>query len=179
MSLFLHWNLLTYSAIVAVIMAIGFYRQWVTRERQALQLEAELARAQLDALKTQLNPHFLFNSLNGIAELILEMPQVAEQMLLRLSDLLRSTLSATNTHELRLDQEIAFIRNYLEIERMRFQDRLSIDWEIDPALMSVMVPSLILQPLVENSLRHGIAPRAGPGSTARAGPASSARPPGR
>ncbi len=159
--LFFHWNLVVYAALVAIGSAADYYQEARERERRAAQLEARLAQAQLQALKVQLHPHFLFNALNGIAELIHEDPAAAERMVLGLGGLLRSLLERAASQEITLAQELEFVRAYLAIEQMRFQDRLSVVWEIDPAALPALVPSLVLQPLVENALRHGVAPRAG------------------
>ena len=119
--------------------------------------------AQLHALKMQLHPHFLFNTLNSISELMHEDQEAAERMLKRLEDFLRLTFQNSDIQEISLEKELEFLRNYLEIQQVRFQNRLKVDLKIDPAAMKDSVPNLILQPIVENAIRHGIAPRLGPG----------------
>jgi sensor histidine kinase YesM len=114
-----------------------------------------LQQAQLQALRSQVNPHFLFNTLHSIAELIHENPRLAEQMLLKLGELLRKSLH-TPALEVRLREELDFIRDYLAIEQMRLGDRLALVWNIDPAAEDASVPSLILQPIIENAIQHGI-----------------------
>jgi two-component system LytT family sensor kinase len=155
-----HFDMLTYWAIVGLSHAFDYYRKYREREIRASQLEARLARAQLDALKMQLHPHFLFNTLNTISVLMQEDVTVANRLLLRLSDLLRMALNTTDVHEVPLRQELEFLRNYLEIEQTRFQDRLTVRLDIDAEASEAQVPNLILQPLVENAIRYAVAPRA-------------------
>jgi two-component system LytT family sensor kinase len=161
-----HAGVLIYAAIIGIKNALDTYRKYQEREVIAAQLETRLTYAQLDALKKQLQPHFLFNTLNTISILIDEDTAAARNMLVRLSDLLRSTLDSAKTHEVSLKQELEFIESYLEIERMRFPDRLSVEMHIDPKTLNAQVPDLILQPLVENAIRHGIAPRSAAGTIA-------------
>lgn len=162
-----HINLLLYFTVLGLQQAFDYYRRYREREQRAAQLELEaaqletqLARAQLDALKMQLQPHFLFNTLNTISVLMEEDTAAANRMLMRLSELLRVTLKSTNTNEISLRQELDFLRSYLEIEQTRFQDRLKIKIEAPPETLDARVPNLILQPLVENAIRHAVAPRA-------------------
>lgn len=158
-----HAEILTYWAVIGLSHALDYYLKYREREVRASQLEAQLARAQLDALKTQLHPHFLFNTLNTISVLMQEDVRLANHLLLRLSDLLRLALKNTEAHEVPLREELDFLSTYLEIEQTRFQDRLTVRIEIEPGALEARVPNLILQPLVENAIRHGIAPRARPG----------------
>lgn len=156
-----HSEVLTYWAVIGLSHAVNYYRKYREREIRASQLEAQLARAQLDALRMQLQPHFLFNTLNTISVLMKEDVQLADQLLLRLSDLLRLSLKSTENHEVTLRDELEFLRNYLEIEQTRFQDRLTVRYEIDEQAFDAQVPNLILQPLVENAIRHAVAPKPG------------------
>jgi signal transduction histidine kinase len=137
-----------------------FYHEAVERARAVEKMRAELAQAELRALRAQIHPHFLFNTLNTIASLIAENPAAAEEMTTRLADVFRYTLRASE-HELsRLGDELDFLRSYLEIERIRFGGRLAIEESIEPGLESALVPSLLLQPIVENAVRYGIAAHA-------------------
>lgn len=156
----LHFNFLLYAVIVGLSHALNHYRQKRERELAAAQFEAELAQARLDALRLQLQPHFLFNTLNSISVLMLRDVKRARQTLSRLSELLRALLKHSETHEVTLREELEFLENYLKIERTRFPDRLEIKIEVDPVTLDARVPSLILQPVVENAIKHGIAPRA-------------------
>ena len=155
-----HFGLLVYWSIVGVREAVARYQD---QKLAASRLETQLARAKLQALEMQLHPHFLFNTLNAIAALVRRDSAAAERMISRLGELLRATLALEGADEVRLDDELAFLERYLEIERVRFGDRLTVAVTVDPAVREARVPSLILQPLVENSIRHGIAKRRGPG----------------
>jgi two-component sensor histidine kinase len=148
-----------YWAIVCVTWVVSSYQQLRERERRTLELEARLMQSNLQALKTQLQPHFLFNTLNAIASLVRQNPDAAEDMIGSLSDFLRMVLDTAQQHEVPLRREIEFLGLYLEIQQARFGERLRIQKEIEPAALNVSVPALILQPLVENSVRHGIEPR--------------------
>jgi two-component system LytT family sensor kinase len=146
-----------YGAVIGIFYAIDYYRKYREREFIASRLEAQLAQAQLDSLRMQLHPHFLFNTLNGIVGLVRDNKNTAAvNMLVGLSDLLRHTLEHSSRHEVELREEINFIKLYLSIQEMRFSDRLRIDLDIDPNTTKALVPNLILQPLTENALRHGI-----------------------
>jgi len=162
----IHNNLFFYWGILAVSQIINYYRQARERELRESQLEAKLAQTQLQLLKMQLHPHFLFNTLNAISALIHQDVELADRMIARLGDLLRITLENANTQEVPLKQELDWIQPYLEIEKARLGPRLTVQFEIDPAVMDAKVPNLILQPLVENAIRHGVAPRPEPGRIA-------------
>ena len=142
-------GLLTYWVSIGLSHFVDYYQRY--REREAL-----LAQAQLQALKMQLQPHFLFNSLNSISSLIPEEPAVAVRMVARLGDFLRLTLHNSGRDEITLHEEIEFLRAYLEIQMIRFADRLTVEIEVPADVSEARVPNLILQPLVENAIRHGI-----------------------
>lgn len=161
-----HFNLLLYSVIVGLYQTFDYYRRFRERQQRAAQLEVEaaqletqLTRAQLDALKMQLHPHFLFNTLNTISVLMEEDVNAANEMLLRLSDLLRAALKNNEAHEVTLAEELQFLEKYLQIEQARFQDRLKVRIDPAPETLAAFLPNLILQPLVENAIRHAVAPR--------------------
>jgi len=142
----------------------GYYQQrYQVGLVKASELNAQLARAQLQSLKMQLHPHFLFNTLHAISELIHENTYAAESMVLGLSQLLRMSLDTSTSVEVPLRQELRFTEIYLSIEKMRFDDRLEIELDIDDDVQDAMVPSLILQPLLENAITHGISKRPGQG----------------
>ena len=149
----------TYATAWHERLAISYFRQ--ARDRE--QLEARLARAQLQTLKLQLQPHFLFNTLNTITALIGVDPRVAERMVSGLSELLRLSLRNAGEQEVPLSRELELLEHYVEIQQIRFRDRLTVTLEVDPDTMQALVPNFILQPLVENAIRHGIGPRAAPG----------------
>lgn len=153
----LHLDLFRYWGVVAIEHTISYYRQAREREVAASQLRAELAEARLEVLKRQLHPHFLFNTLNSISVLMFENVTLANKMLLRLSELLRAGLTNDSPHEVSLERELAFLERYLDIERIRFGERLTVDVDVDPTTLGARVPNLLLQPLVENAIRYGVA----------------------
>ena len=159
-------HLMVYFPLVGVGYAISYFRRYRDRELSAARLEAQLSNAQLQALKMQLHPHFLFNTLNAISALMHRDVRAADRMLARLGDLLRMTLDAAATQEVPLQQELRFLETYLEIEQTRFGERLAVRMQVEPELLEALVPHLLLQPLVENAIKHGVAPRAVPGSIA-------------
>lgn len=159
----IEYYLAIYFAIVAVVHALSFYGKYRDRELQASRLEAQLALAHLEVLKTQLHPHFLFNTLNAVSSLMHSDVDAADKMITRLSDLLRLSLDNDHRHQVPLRDEIEFLDRYLAIEQIRFRDRLKITMDIERDCWGGMVPRLILQPLVENSIRHGIAMRSAAG----------------
>lgn len=151
---------LLYWAIVAIDYGVAHYREERERQMRASQLEAQLSEARLQALKMQLEPHFLFNALHTIGQLVRTgQHTLAVQAVAGLGDLLRQVLDGATTHEVPLKQELELIRGYLDIEQIRFRDRLKVVVDADPETLDARVPYLILQPLVENAIRHGIAPR--------------------
>ena len=160
---FFEYGVLMYWSIVFIHHAVGYYRQYRQEEKNASQLRSQLIESQLQALKMQLQPHFLFNTLNAISILVKKEPSLAQKMIVRLSDLLRLTLERGNKNEVTLEQELEFLNIYLGIEKVRFGDRLSVTMNIDELSLPKRVPTFILQPLVENSIRHGIAQRSGEG----------------
>ena len=150
-------DLLVYAMVIGLCYAFDYYRKYREREFLTNRLEAQLARAQLDTLRMQLHPHFLFNTLNGIVGLVRDNKNdAAVSMLVGLSDLLRHTLEHSAKQEVELREELGFIKLYLSIQEMRFSDRFRVKLDIEPATMKALVPNLILQPLTENAIRHGI-----------------------
>jgi signal transduction histidine kinase len=158
-----HFNFLIYWVIVAVSQAFDYYRRYRERELHASELEKHLVQAKLQALQMQLNPHFLFNTLHSISSLMHKDVEAADRMIMRLSDLLRAALDSADTQEVSLRKELELLQLYLGIEQIRFGDRLSVKMDVDAEALEARVPNLILQPLVENAIRHGIEPRARPG----------------
>lgn len=152
-------NIFKYWIVVLGYLGWHYYQAYRERERQAGALATELVQARLQALRMQINPHFLFNTLNTISALIHENPDAADRMIVRLSELFRRTLDRGDVHEVPLREELEFLRGYLEIEQMRFPERLTVTFDIEPKTQDLFVPHLLLQPLVENALRHGILPR--------------------
>jgi two-component system LytT family sensor kinase len=149
--------------IVIAVHAIFYYRDFRASELEQASLKARLAEAQLRALKMQLHPHFLFNTLHSISSLVLEDAAKANNMIARLGDFLRLTLDSSEQQMVTLKEEMEFLRCYLEIEQVRFGDRLSVAYEIEPNALSGHLPHLILQPVVENAVQHAVAPRLTPG----------------
>jgi signal transduction histidine kinase len=167
-----HFSFLMYWVIVLAGHALDYYREARERELSGVELEKRLAEARLQALQIQLNPHFLFNTLHAISALMHKDVEEADRMIARLSELLRYALESTDAQEVPLWQELDFLNRYLEIEQARFGPRLGISRRIQEETLEAMVPNLILQPLLENAIRHGIEPHARPGRidlTARLG----------
>jgi sensor histidine kinase YesM len=158
-----HLNLWIYWVILAVSHAVEYYRKLNERELKTAELEKSLTQAKLRALQSQLNPHFLFNTLHTISALMHIDVEKADRMVAKLSDLLRYALDSTDEHEVALRDEIAFLKRYLEIEQTRFGDRLTVTMDIPADTWDARVPNLILQPIVENAIRHGIEPHSKPG----------------
>jgi two-component system LytT family sensor kinase len=165
-----HLDVLTYAVLLGAVHARLYARTLREREREAREfalsaahLQTQLAEARLAALRMQLQPHFLFNALNAISALIRSDPEAADRMLERLSDLLRNVLEHDGAPEVPLSAELEIVESYLAMQQLRFGDRLHIDREVAPETLDAYVPALILQPLVENAIRHGIKSRAGGG----------------
>jgi signal transduction histidine kinase len=145
-------DIMVYWAIIAASHAINYFRKYQEREFR-------LAQAELQALRTQLHPHFLFNTLNAIAELVYSDPKVADRSILRLSELLRFSLASEKAHEVSLKEELEFLEKYVEIHKTLMRDRLHVRVCVEPETLDAAVPNMIVQPLVENAIKHGISPR--------------------
>jgi len=154
---YFHQGLTIYWTTLVVAHAMQYYRGLREGEIRGEQLAAQLAQAQLQALEMQIHPHFLFNTLNSIAALLHKDVEVADRMIARLGDFLRLTLKRSDAQTIDFGQELEFLKCYLDIEHTRFEDRLTVEMEVEPQALDVMVPNLILQPIVENAIRHGIA----------------------
>lgn len=154
---YFHQGLTIYWTTLVVAHALYYYRGLRKGEAQTARLTAQLAQAQLQALKMQIHPHFLFNTLNSIAALLHKDVEAADRMIARLGDFLRLTLKSSDAQTVDFEQELEFLKCYLDIEHIRFQDRLTVDLDIDPHALKATVPNLILQPIVENAVRHGVA----------------------
>jgi len=148
--LFIYWVILMLSH------AFNYYNNYRKGELKASELRTQLVQSQLEALKMQVHPHFLFNTLHSISAMLTKDTEGARKMIVRLGDFLRLTLENSGSMEVTLQQEIEFLNGYLEIERIRFQDRLTTHIHVDPEVLDVRVPNLILQPLVENAMRHAV-----------------------
>lgn len=149
--------LILYSSTVGITYAVNYYQQFRDEALKAAEIQQKLAQAELLALKKQLHPHFLFNTLHAISALMHKDIDAADKMIARLSHLLRATLENTGIQEVTLKQEMEILKIYLEIEQIRFQDRLEVSIQVDPAIYDKKVPNLILQPIVENAIRYGVA----------------------
>jgi sensor histidine kinase YesM len=157
------YGVMLYWLILLISYSFNYQRRYREGEVRATRLEAQLAQAQLQALKMQLHPHFLFNTLHSISALVHKNADAADKMIARLGDFLRLTLENSGAQEVSLQEELEFLKCYLEIERIRFQDRLTVHMEIEPQTLDARLPNLILQPIVENAIRHGISPRTSAG----------------
>jgi two-component system LytT family sensor kinase len=151
-----------------VCLAIGRRLEVIDREKENIEmarrealLVKQLVEAELLALRAQINPHFLFNSLNSVAALITAEPRVAEEMIIRLAKIFRHVLTHHDRPFSSIDEEISFLKTYLQIEKVRFGERLQVSFDIQDSVLQFSVPTLILQPLVENSIKHGLGPKAG------------------
>jgi two-component system LytT family sensor kinase len=150
-------DIMVYWGVVAASQALNYFRKYQGREKR-------LAQAELQVLKMQLHPHFLFNTLNAISELVYSDPKAADRSILRLSELLRFSLASEKSQEVALKKELEFLEKYLEIQKMLMRERLSVKLSVEPDALDATVPNMLLQPLVENSIKHGIAPRPAGGS---------------
>jgi two-component sensor histidine kinase len=166
LSIYVTAGVIIYWMILFGGQAIDYNRRLREEELRASLLQSQLATAQLQALRMQLHPHFLFNTLHAISALVPKNPEAADKMIARLSDLLRMSLDNAGAQEVLLEQELEFLRGYLDIQKTRFGNRLNVAMDVDPGALHALVPNMILQPLVENAIKHGIAPRASGGSVA-------------
>lgn len=161
------WQLFTVVVLYGLLVAAIVAHQNVVRLRRQRQREGELRllarEAELKALRSQVRPHFLFNVLNSVYSMIPTRPEEAQEMVLRLSHLLRETLDTSDTELIPLGRELELARTYLGVERIRLGDRLTVEWSVDGELAAVLVPPLLLQPLIENAVQHGVASHPGPG----------------
>jgi two-component system, LytTR family, sensor kinase len=148
-----------YAVIVFAIQTYLSRLRYAEEEKRTAQLRSELVGAQLQALKMQIQPHFLFNTLNSISSLVLTNPPQAHQMIAQLGDFLRLTLDYSEDQLVPLAEELRFLRSYLEIEQIRFSDRLKVNFNVEPEISGAMVPHLVLQPIVENSIKHAVSHR--------------------
>jgi two-component system LytT family sensor kinase len=158
------WSMLVYCLIVGVWEAYLYHQRYVSSELQMERLERNFSEARLNALRMQLDPHFLFNALNTVSSQVEREPKLARRMIEHLGDLLRLSLNSQGVHEITLAEELAFLDHYLAIQNIRFGNALKIEMRIDPEVEDALVPSLFIQPLVENAIRHGISKRARGGS---------------
>ncbi|HEX6070860.1 MAG TPA: sensor histidine kinase [Longimicrobiaceae bacterium] len=163
-------DLITFMGVMAAGFARDFFLRYRLRQQDtvklqahAAHLQAQLAEARLEALRMQLNPHFLFNTLHAVSTLVERDPRGVRRMIARLSELLRYTLNGDSEQEIPLEKEMDFLRRYLEIMEIRFQGRLEVATQIDPEVQGALVPNLILQPLVENAVKHGVGNKVGVG----------------
>lgn len=156
--------MVVYWAVVGTLAGLRWRERWQAEAIQAARLREDLAQANLQALRAQLNPHFLFNALNAVVTLIGRDQALARDTVVRLAELLRATLAAGDAQETTLAQELELTARYLEIEQLRFADRLTVEWDIAPGLGEWRVPAFALQPLVENALKHGLGRRRAPGT---------------
>jgi two-component system LytT family sensor kinase len=157
----LDWSLMVYAVIVGMAHAVAYYHESQQRKVRAAQLETQVVEARLRTLQAELHPHFLFNTLHAISTLVHRDPELADRMISRLSDLLRITFDRSGEAKVSLKDEIDFLQKYLDIEQTRFQDRLRVSVQIEPDALDGEVPRMILQPIVENAIKHGIAGRHG------------------
>jgi sensor histidine kinase YesM len=154
------WSWLIYWAIAGGWLAYRYYRRYLSSELRRERLERQFSEARLNALRLQLDPHFLFNALNTISSEVEREPRLARRMIEHLGDLLRLNLESKDRQEVPLSEEMAFLEHYLAIQKIRFGENLKVEVHVDPDVKHALVPSLVVQPLVENAIRHGISRRA-------------------
>ena len=159
----LDFTLMMYTTVLGLSYALHYSKESQARAINEAQLETSLVEARLRTLEAELHPHFLFNTLHAISSLVHTNPDGADRMISRLSDLLRLTFDRSGAPRVSLQEELEFLQKYLEIEQTRFHDRLSVNFDIDPETLDAEVPRLILQPLVENAIKHGVSPKPGAG----------------
>jgi sensor histidine kinase YesM len=153
-----------YLSLISLSHAFVYFSRSQQRDRRAMELETQLERARLQALRMQLQPHFLFNTLNAISTLVVTNPQTAQDMIGSLGQMLRLSLDSGSKSEVPLEQELRFLDSYLEIAQLRFGDRLKVSQHISPGTLKALAPTFILQPLVENAIQHGIEPDSSQGT---------------
>jgi signal transduction histidine kinase len=158
------WSWFFYWVIVATLQAHGYYRRYLSTELRLERMERGFTEAWLNALRMQLDPHFLFNALNTMSSQVERDPKLTRRMIEHLGDLLRRSLETKDRQEVPLAEEMEFLAPYLAIQKIRFGEKLKIEMQIEPEVQNAFVPSLLLQPLVENAIRHGISPRASAGA---------------
>ena len=158
------WSWFFYWVIVAALQAHGYYRRYLSTELRLERMERSFTEARLNALRMQLDPHFLFNALNTISSHVERDPKLTRRMIEHLGDLLRRSLETKDRQEVPLAEEIEFLAPYLAIQKIRFGEKLKIEMQIEPEMQNAIVPSLMLQPLAENAIRHGISHRASGGT---------------
>ncbi|NOG46642.1 MAG: histidine kinase [Calditrichaeota bacterium] len=158
------YSLLVYFIMLFVIQVLIYNKKLKAENEKSLQLKSALTQSQLDVLKSQLQPHFLFNTLNSISVLTKENPELANQAIHLLSDLLRYSLKHAQTQFVSVEAEVNFIKDYLAIEKIRFAERLTVEYNIDPQILHLNVPSLLLQPIIENAVKHGVTEMRGVGN---------------
>lgn len=158
------WSMLVYCLVVGVWEAYRYHQRFVSAELQRERMQRNFSEARLNALRMQLDPHFLFNALNTVSSQVEREPKLARRMIEHLGDLLRLSLDTQGVHEISLAEELAFLDHYLAIQKIRFGDALSIEMRIAPNVRDALVPSLFIQPLVENAIRHGVSQKTRGGS---------------
>ena len=169
------WSWLIYCVIVGALQAYRYYERYLSSELRLERLERSFSEARLNALRMQLDPHFLFNALNTISSHVERDPKLTRRMIEHLGDLLRMSLETKDKREVSLAEEVAFLEHYLAIQKIRFGEQLKIEIAVAPEVRYALVPSMLLQPLVENAIRHGISRRASGGTVSVAACADNGR----